>query len=330
MSDPEINLDDLYVKDLIDKVNPRFFNWLKKILELNVSRALQISTFFTNFYIAQNFFPSITSLLESMPDLVKNKNLSPSKMKEFRINFERIFTIIIFVLLKYNWNKKLSQDETDNSLNDLESEGSLINSFFIFNANPVNLEIKKLRKYYKNYFIIDHLLPNLYFDPEFRKVLRSDAIKHIFFTSTPANLLNPKRNVEKFKYYAEPNYLLKIQEVRKDYRKKIFNIDPDLKLSNSTREFMNYIGIFDFGSFKLIDDLISLFTTYYIKRVPSKTDEIQKNLLCFGELMKLAEGKTFQKLRYNTLKKKLSLKYPKKDVLDFLGRVCFCSPQQNF
>lgn len=33
MSDLEINLDDLVVKDLIDRVNPRFFEWLKKILE---------------------------------------------------------------------------------------------------------------------------------------------------------------------------------------------------------------------------------------------------------------------------------------------------------
>ena len=330
MSDPEINLDDLFVKDLVDKVNPRFFEWIKKILELNVSRALQISTFFTNFYIAQNFFPSITSLLESMPDLVKNKNLSPSKMKEFRINFERIFTIIIFVLLKYNWNKKLSQDETDKSLNDLESEGSLINSFFIFNANPVNLEIKKLRKYYENYFIIDHLLPNLYFDPEFQKVLRSDAIKHMFFTTTPANLLNFKKKPEKLKYYSEPKYILKFQEVRKDYGKRLFEINPDLKISNSTREFMNYIGIFDFGSFKLVDDLISLFTEYYTKRVPSKTNEIHKNLLCFGELFKLAEGKTFQKLRYNNLIKKLSLKFPKKHVLDFLGHFCYDSHHQSF
>lgn len=99
MSDPEINLNDLYVKDLIEKINPRFFDWLQKILELNVSRALQISTYFTNFYIVQNYFPSFSSLLEAMPDLVKKKNLNPAKMKEFRTNFERIFTIIIFVLV---------------------------------------------------------------------------------------------------------------------------------------------------------------------------------------------------------------------------------------
>ena len=330
MSDPEINLNGLIVKDLIDKINPRFFEWLKKILELNVSRALQISTYFSNFYIVQNYFPSFSSLLELMPELVKKKELTPAKMKEFRTNFERIFTIIIFVLLKYDWNKKLSQDETDKSLNDLKSEGSLINGFFLFNANPPSIEIKKLKKYYENYFIVEHLLPNLDFDPEFRKVLRSDAIKHIFFTTTPANLLNPDGNVEKFKYYAEPNYLLKMQEVRKDYRKKLFNIDPDLKLSNSTLEFMNYIGIFDFGSFKLIDDLISIFMEYYTKRVPSKKIEIQKNLLCYGELMKLAEGKTFQKLRYNNLKKKLANKCPKNDVIDFLNRFCFRSQHHNF
>lgn len=330
MSNPEINFNDLHVKDFIERINPSFFEWIKKILELNVSRALQISTYFTNFYIVQNYFPSFSSLLELMPELVKKKKLTHEKMKEFRVNFERIFTLFILVLLKYDWNEKLSQDETDKSLNDLESEGSLINSFFIFNANPVNLKIKKLRKYYENYFIIEHLLPNLDFDPEFRKVLRSDAIKHLFFTTTPANLLNPNGNVEKFKYYAEPNYLLKIQEVRKDYGKKIFNIDPDLKLSNSTLEFMNYFGIFDFGSFKLIDDLISLFTEYYTTRVPSKRTEIQKNLLCFGELLKLAEGKTFQKLRYNTLKKKLSIKFSKKDVIAFLRHFCYSSRHQSF
>jgi hypothetical protein len=126
MSDPEIDINDLYVKDLIDKVNPSFFEWLKQILELNVSRALQISTFFTNYYIVQNYFPSFSSFLELMPELAKEKNLTPAKMKEFRINFERIFSIIIFILLKYDWNKKLSQDETDKHLNYLESEGSLI------------------------------------------------------------------------------------------------------------------------------------------------------------------------------------------------------------
>ena len=60
MSDPEINLNGLIVKDLIDKIDPRFFEWLKKILELNVSRALQISTYFSNFYIVQNYFPSFS------------------------------------------------------------------------------------------------------------------------------------------------------------------------------------------------------------------------------------------------------------------------------
>ena len=330
MNNSEINFDDLCVKDLLERVNPVFFEWIKKILELNVSRALQLATFFTNFYIVQNYFPRFSSFLESVPNLVEKVNLTPEKMKEFRTNFERIFTIITFVLLKYDWNKKLSQDETDKSLNDLESEGSLINSFFIFNANPVNLEIKNLRKYYENYFIVDHLLPNLDFDPEFRKILRSEAIKHLFFINTPENLLNPNKNAEKLTYVTELKYILKFQETRKDYGKKLFDIEPDLKLSKHTLEFMNYIGIFDFGSLKLIDDLILLFTEYYTKRVPSKRIEIQKNLLCFGELMKLSEGKTFQKLRYNVLKKKLMENIPKDVVLDFLSRFCFNSQHQNF
>ena len=78
------NLYELRVKDLLRKINPQFFKWVNKILELNVARTLQLDTFYLNSYILQNYFPSVNFLYEQMPDDFK-KTLPPEKLREFRI-----------------------------------------------------------------------------------------------------------------------------------------------------------------------------------------------------------------------------------------------------
>ena len=121
------NLYELRVKDLLRKINPQFFKWLNKILELNVARTLQLGTFYLNLYILQNYFPSVNFLYEHMPDDFK-KTFPPEKLREFRINFERIFTIFIMLNLKYRSNINLSTKLTDEKIGKLESDGILVNS----------------------------------------------------------------------------------------------------------------------------------------------------------------------------------------------------------
>ena len=94
------------LKENIKILNLRFFNWLKKFLEFDISRTLQLNTFLINFYFAQNYFPRLEELFRMLPNLLPD-SFKVEDIKTFRINYERIHTIFVLMVLKYNYKKKL-------------------------------------------------------------------------------------------------------------------------------------------------------------------------------------------------------------------------------
>lgn len=321
----EVNLDNL---------NGRFFKWLKKILKFDISRTLQLNTFLINFYIAQNYFHRLEELYRMLPQLLP-ESFKVEDIKPFRVNYERIFSIFVLMVLKFNWKKKLSAVQTTQQIDKLHAYGPLMMKFFTLNFLPSNLsttDLNLLMNQLQKSIIVENLLPHLEFDPLFQEVLKNNAIRHIFFTSAPRNLLNVniKQATEEIKYVPERNFFLESLKARKDLTKSLFKINSELGISKFLLNYFNYNGIYDFGNFTLINELIDSFTNYYSIRVPSKEEELKNYLLCFGELFKLAEGKLYQEINYRTVVERLETKVSQDSTLNFLDKFCYETENQEF
>ena len=183
----------------------------------------------------------------------------------------------------------------------------------MYNLNPSRLPLKTLIDILDNYLIKDHLLPELIFDPLFQKLAKSKPIRHLFYTSTPLNYLNI-RSMEKYQYHLEKDPL------EKDLDKPISKIDPQLSFSS----FFDKNAMCDdvLGSYELIDDTIKEFNDYYIQRLASRKDEIQKNLTCFATMLKLAHGRLFIKKKWSEIVEKMEKNVSKDDAENFLKRFC--------
>ena len=316
----------IQLKDLLDNLNPRFYDWLNDILELNVSRTLQLCTYLVNFFIYANYFPNFDVLNEQLPSLMP-KNLTRAEYEEFQKNYEVIYGIFVLMNLNHAGNMKLSQEKTDEKINALKSKGPLVNKFFYFNQYPSQialegLDLNFLQKFLEGQVMKKNLLPELGFDPLFDKILKSDAIKHLFFVTTPKNLLKPKKEIEGLKYFPEKSLASKLLKSRKDYRSKLFDVDSKLLISKFFLKKMNDIGAIDFGSHLLIDDIVEMFASYYAVRLPSKKSEILSFLTCFGELLKFSKGQLFVKAKKGKLIKILKSKVSKQDAQRFFSKTC--------
>ncbi len=309
-------------KSLINETNLKFYIWLKKISKFDISRSLQISSFLINFHLAQNYFPGIDELVSEIPQLMP-ESLNKQKIREFRMNLERAYNIFVLISLFYNSKITLTKGQTDQQMDELDGFGPLLRRFFNLNSLPKYIkieEIDKISDYIKDSLIIENYLPQLDFDPLFQEILSSNAIKFLFYTSAPKSLLmfdgKPKDNW----YVPELFIFHEFLEARRDPKKKLFKINPELGISRFLLTYTNYMGIFHFGSFKLINEIIELFTKYYSIRIPSKKEEITKFLLCFGELFKLSEGKLYQELSWRNSVERLETKVSQDDAKFFVDK----------
>jgi len=71
------------IKDLQEKLNQRFFEWLKKILKFDISRTIQVNTFLINFMIFLNYFPWFKAVSPFLP--AEKFGLTSEWIKEYRI-----------------------------------------------------------------------------------------------------------------------------------------------------------------------------------------------------------------------------------------------------
>ena len=117
------------------------------------------------------------------------------------------------------------------------------------------------------------------------------------------------------------NVLQEFLDAYKDKSKLLISINRELKISKSFPKWINYQGVFFLGSPELINDLIEMFAKYYSNKIPSKKESIKKFLICFGELIKLTEGKLLQELRWPSVKNKLNSVVDKNFVEILMNKV---------
>ncbi len=301
------------------KYNLEFYHLLKEAFSLDLSRSLDINTYLVNFFIAFNYFPSVKMFMSMISGDSELEKVTTKVLLRSFANFERICSIIIKQNLSYSNMRKISPGATDKWINDrLFSKQFISERFFLYNSNPSRLPLKTLVDILDNYLIKDHLLPELIFDPLFQKLAKSKPIRHLFYTSTPLNYLKVG-NIEKYQYHLEKDPLEAILKV-KDSDKTISKIDPQLNFSSFFDKNRMYDDVL--GPFELIDDTIKEFNDYYTQRLDSRKDEIQKNLTCFGTLLKIVKGRLFIKIRWLEILEKMEQSVSKNDAENFLKRFC--------
>ena len=121
--------------------------------------------------------------------------------------------------------------------------------------------------------------------------------------------------------YLAPFHLLEeLSKSHDNMDKPLFSINQDLRIARLLKEYLKNISILFFGSPQMIDEIISLFTEYYCKRIPSSETDINDHLLCFGELLKMCEGKGYIRFTWNKLKSILEDKVNKEVAKEFRSR----------
>ncbi len=331
---PEDEFDDLEgitSQDMQIKENPKFYRWVKEILQLNLMRSVKLNTFLLNFSIEKTFFPWFSTLMREIPALMPD-NLDDVIVKDMMIGSDRIYGLNIYLPMKYKYSNKYSVADTDKKIDELWAYSPLVNKFFLYNSikpELKNLELKTVLTRSKDFSIRNTLIPELSFDPEYKKVIDCEALKQVFDTTFITDFLNSKLP-KKTKYLPERNLFLKQLHSSKDKNKKLFRIDSKLHISKFMLEYLNYYPIGFIGSYSQIDEIIRVFTEYYCKRILSRKIEIIEILSCFGELLKLTEGSLYCEFRYGQMVKKLKKKIKNQIITRFLNRYCLRKENKVF
>jgi len=223
----------------------------------------------------------------------RQKDYDQQKIIELEMYQERIYGLLIFTSLKYRQTYEITSRQTDLAIEYFKEEISLIKDFFILNSAPEEMKIEDYDKFLSDintyYKIRVMLIPDLFFDPSFKSIAESNAIKKLFSTST---IDRAKKRLEKNNYYLPDSEIIDSESLADiNPLSNPYNIDPSLEIAFLASLFPRILGILYFGSHQLINDLIELFSDYFVERIPSKEDEIYQTLLCFGVLMKMLKGK---------------------------------------
>ncbi|KKN55081.1 hypothetical protein LCGC14_0586020 [marine sediment metagenome] len=325
------DLEGITFKNLQKESNPKFYEWVKQILQFNLVRSVRINTYLLNFSIGNTFFPWFKTLNKEIPTLMPD-NLDSSILNGFMISSDRIYGLNIFLPMKYKFTSELSEEETDKKIDKLWSYGPLVNKFFINNTIKSNLQkidLKTIFTALKRFSIKNTLIPDLSFDPEYKKVINSEALKQVYDTGFITDFLNSKLPEEP-KYIPERNLLLRQLQSSRDRRKKLFRIDHDLTISKFMLEYLNHFPVSFIGSHEQIDEIIKVFTEYYSNRIPSKKRKITEFIFCFGELLKFTEGKLYCEFRYVKIVKKLKKYINNLIVIKFLENFCLKKENKEF
>ncbi|GAH22203.1 unnamed protein product [marine sediment metagenome] len=284
------------IQELLDEKNPKFYNLLKEIFNLKVIRAVELCTFLLNYSIQHNYFKWFQVLLKEFPDHLP-RNDDPLGLQEYLIGTERLSGIILFLCLTYKTIANLTEEDTDRKINELHLSIPLLNQFFMFNTfSPINYnaDLAELLELSKSYSSYSTLIPDLGFDPDYKPVLNCDALKQTYDTSTMKDFLNNKM-LKPPRYLPDKKIVLRSAHSSQNPDKKIFDIDSSLTISQFMIKSVNDLGGLFFTSEKQIDAIIAVFKNYYIKKIPSKKSEIVSYLSCFGEILKLCEGRLYFK-----------------------------------
>ncbi len=311
------NLGDL-AKDAANLI----FELLRdRVLQFDLIRSLEINTFFLNYFLLQNYFVAF----DLQDEMNMGKNLSEDKALEyssFRKYIERLHGIFVMIPMMYQGSDFYSKAQTDEILNRIDVYGEFTNTFFFSYENLSPMKMTEIEHMLKDYVISYNFLPYIDYDPEYQKIIDSVAINQLFSITRTKEYLD-KRDLKRFNFPIDEKIRSDFEDAMKRWEEKLFRFNPKLK---SYSEFLsygaNYIAVKDFGSRKLIKEVIDLFRDYFILRIPSRKEEIDKYMDLFECLFTLAEGKLYTKITWNTLKTRFLALHEEQTVNLYLDKFC--------
>lgn len=316
------------IKDLAkDSANLTFQLLKDRVIRFDINRTLEINTFLLNYFLVQNYFPAFDTQ-EDFTSILTEDQLSSSYL--FREYVERLHGLFILVPMKYKEEGPYTQAQTDKIINQMDAYGEFTNQFFSSHENLTNVKIDYILEFLKDFTISYNFLPDLDFDPEFQKVTKSEAIKQLFYITLPKEYFY-KHNIVRFKYPLDEALKKEYENNIRDWSKNLFSFNPELKMfKRYLINAANYIAVPDFGSKKLMDEVIEKFKRYYCLRVESLKCEISDYLGCIRVLFELAEGKMYKKLTWNSFYKQLNSICSEESVSSFLDSFCLNKTYLSF
>jgi len=313
--------------NLLEEINKSTYNFCKRILNLEAERSIRIFTFLINSSIWMVYFPA---LVKKIKEKFHSRDISDSLNLEK--NLERICGLCLFIKLCYKSSNQFKKGYTDSEIDNLivyDDNFKLIEDFFIHNLKPPNFPEKIYRELLRK--IEYNPLPELGFDPEYQNLVQSsEASTHlILFTMMGLNI--SEYNYRYLKYIPKQELLNQYFGMFKNKQpEKIMNVNPELRISYQITEFTHNIGIPIFGSVDFIEDIITSFKKYYCLRVPARAMEIENTLKCFGELLKISQGKSYFEIQWNQLKNILIQASSKEISNRFLDQFCYSKKYELF
>lgn len=319
------NLGDL-AKDATNLI----FQLLRdRILRFNLTRSLEINTFFLNYFLLQNYFGAF----DLQDEMDMGKNLSEEESLEyssFRKYIERLNGIFIMIPMRYKGESFYTKAQTDGEINRLHAYGEFTNLFFSSQENLTPMKMDEIENMLEDYVISHHFLPYLDYDPGFQKIIDSDATNQLFYINHSKEYLE-KQNLKRYNYPVDKKIKKEFENAIRRWDEKLFTYNPKLKNYNNFLSYgANYVAVKDFGSRQLMKEVIDLFREYYMLRVPSRKEEIDKYLAFFESLFALAEGRLYIKFPWNKLKMKLLSLHEEETVNSYLDKFCLKKTYLDF
>ncbi len=299
----------------------------ERVLRFDINRTLEINTFLLNYFLVQNYFLAFDLQEDFIRQRIEDEALDCAL---FRTYVERLHGMCILIPMKYEVENAYTKGQTDKIINQMDVYGEFTNQSFNSHENLTNVKIDKILDFLKGYTISYGFFPNLDFDPEFNKILNSDAFNQLFYINYPKEYFYDN-NIQRHKSPLDETLAKEYAKAMKDWEKRLFRSNPELKLyHNFFRKAANYIPVPDFGSRKLMNEVIEKLKQYYRFRVKSLSTEILSNLNCFKVLFESAEGKMYKKLSWSSLHTKLEGVSNKKIADTFLNLFCLNKTYEKF
>lgn len=313
-------LDFEYVKDAIGPISREFYKWMSNIVKLNMTRVMRICTLCLNGVIVDTYFPhSINSLRANL--LTTERDIAEYK-DDFR-TLEHIFSLIIFISLKFSRRKGYSERKTDILIENSSIYNiDLIRNFFLIQNSPLNSKLIENNEIISQLILENCFLPDIRYDPLFEKIKESKPIKHLFRIADS--------NRERSSYSLNAEFLKSNLPNLEDPFCMPYGLDPRLFISIFALVCHKIPGMLFFGSEKLIDDVLKIFSDYYCERLPAECDSIENTLLCFGVLLKEAKASGHIEILRSQLLNKLSEVVGKDTAKDFLETYCAAPKYESF
>ncbi|MBN1802040.1 MAG: hypothetical protein JW891_11065 [Candidatus Lokiarchaeota archaeon] len=311
----EKNLASNKISDILMEHNFSTYQFISDILRLDTKTVLSVLGFHLNISILFNYFPGI----------MREGFRINEDLEKFSAEAEQFYGFLLYIVLKFKSCDELTAFGTKKFMEQLiedEKKVNLIEKFLQYNIlDPeAPLDFIEELKLKVDFFPLHELS----FDPLYAKMTQNRPflfLKRFIFLP----YIFDKNTEHLHEYVPREDLKMKFYRTYEHQRPPIFlNVSPELpSLYDLINQCTQNIGVPIFGNGDFIDDITKDLCDYYSHRIPSIQARIKQALICYAELLKVSEGRTFFKVQWSKIKETLARKIGNQDFVEtFLSDLC--------